>query len=118
MSRTMPTDCDRCGGVVDWGDFGPDPDDNLAGTTCVCPELTGRSPLDAGRELCEALGLDPNRVQSIVIRWTASDLPRARVTLIDVDGQDVIRTIGRYRLEVEPPPDDLWDRIDPGNGAA
>ncbi len=58
-----------------------------------------RSPLDAGRELCEALGIDPNRVQSIVIRWTASDLPRARVTLVDVDGADVIRTIGRYRLE-------------------
>lgn len=58
-----------------------------------------RSPLDSGRELCEALGLDANRVESIVIRWTASDLPRARVTLVDVDGSDVIRTIGRYRLE-------------------
>lgn len=57
------------------------------------------SPLDSGRELCEALGLDPNRVQSIVIRWTGCDPPRVRVTLVDVDGSDVIRTIGRYRLE-------------------
>ncbi len=61
-----------------------------------------RSPLDAGRELCEALGLDANRVQSIVIRWTATDVPRARVTLVDLDGRDVVRTIGRYRLEPLP----------------
>jgi hypothetical protein len=41
-SRQLPTECDRCGGVVDWGDFGDDPDNNLAGTTCTCtcePEL-------------------------------------------------------------------------------
>jgi len=56
------------------------------------------NPLDSGRELCEALGLDPNRVQSIVIRWTATDSPRARVTLVDFDGAEVVRTIGRYRL--------------------
>lgn len=58
-----------------------------------------RSPLDSGRELCEALGLDPNRVQSIVLRWHVGAVPRARVTLVEVDGADVIRTIGRYRLE-------------------
>lgn len=35
-------DCDRCGLVVDWGDFGPDPDDGSVGATCTCepePEL-------------------------------------------------------------------------------
>lgn len=58
-----------------------------------------RSPLDSGRELCEALGLDPTVVQSIVIRWTASDLPRARVTMVDFDGDRVVRTVGRCRLE-------------------
>ena len=58
-----------------------------------------RSPMDSGRELCEALGLDANRVTSIVLRWTASDVPRVRVTLVDLDGTDIVRTIGRYRLE-------------------
>lgn len=36
MGRTLPTDCLVCGGVADWGDFGPDPEDNLSGTTCTC----------------------------------------------------------------------------------
>ena len=40
-----------------------------------------RSPLDTG------------------LRWTAGDVPRVRVTLVDLDGQDVVRTIARYRLE-------------------
>ncbi len=25
MGRMMPIDCPRCGGVLDWGDFGPGP---------------------------------------------------------------------------------------------
>lgn len=60
------------------------------------------NPNESGRELCEALGLDPNRVTTIVLRWHVGDFPRARVTLVDVDGADVIRTIGRYRLEPLP----------------
>ena len=54
---------------------------------------------ETGMGLCEALGLDPNRVTSIVLRWTASDVPRVRVTMVDLDGTDIVRTIGRYRLE-------------------
>lgn len=58
-----------------------------------------RIPPDTGRELCEALGLDPNRVTSIVLRWTVNDVPRVRVTLVDLDGHEVVRTVARYRLE-------------------
>jgi len=36
MGRTMPTDCERCDGVIDWGDFGPDPGDGQVGRTCRC----------------------------------------------------------------------------------
>ena len=36
MSRYLPVECTFCGGVMDWGDFGPDPDDPQAGTTCAC----------------------------------------------------------------------------------
>jgi hypothetical protein len=36
MGRLMPDECDRCGGVTDWGNFGPDPDGSV-GTTCECP---------------------------------------------------------------------------------
>jgi hypothetical protein len=57
------------------------------------------SPLESGQALCEALGLDPNRVQTIVLRWHVGDFPRARVTLIDFDGAEVVRTVARYRLE-------------------
>lgn len=32
MTRMLPTECARCGGVIDWGDFGPDDD-----PTCTCP---------------------------------------------------------------------------------
>ncbi len=39
MGRLMPAECDRCGGIYDWGDFGPDPDDSSVGTTCSCPAL-------------------------------------------------------------------------------
>ena len=35
MGRDMPVDCDRCGGVMDWGDFGP-AEDGSVGTTCAC----------------------------------------------------------------------------------
>lgn len=35
MGRTLPTNCEVCGGVADWGDFGPVPDDNLSGTTVL-----------------------------------------------------------------------------------
>lgn len=38
----MSTDCEFCGGVVDWGDFGPDPDDGSVGTTCACECLCER----------------------------------------------------------------------------
>lgn len=37
MSRTLPDYCQHCGGVIDWGDFGPDNDDGSTGTTCTCP---------------------------------------------------------------------------------
>lgn len=62
------------------------------------------TPLDSGRELCEALGLDPNVVQTIVVRWTASDVPRARVSMVAMDDDgEVVRTLGRYRLvPIEP----------------
>ena len=44
MGRDMPVDCDRCGGVMDWGDFGP-AEDGSVGTTCTCdPE-----PLELGQ---------------------------------------------------------------------
>lgn len=35
-SRTLPLDCLACGGVVDWGVFGPDEDDGTVGATCTC----------------------------------------------------------------------------------
>lgn len=54
---------------------------------------------ELGVQMCHALGLDPGHVQSIVIRWTAHDLPRARVTLVDLDDKEIVRTVARYRLE-------------------
>lgn len=36
MGRTLPIDCLKCGGVIDWGDFGPDSNDGSVDTTCVC----------------------------------------------------------------------------------
>lgn len=39
-SRMLPIDCERCGGVFDWGHFGLDQDDGQVGRTCECePEL-------------------------------------------------------------------------------
>jgi len=37
MSRSLPTECDGCGEVVDWGDFG---DDDFA-SECRCPIPAG-----------------------------------------------------------------------------
>lgn len=62
MSRTMPTECDRCGGIVDWGDFGPDPDDNLAGTTCSCPTGQMRDDLALALRLLDAHTWPPHEV--------------------------------------------------------
>ena len=30
-------DCETCGGVADWGDFGQDENDGSVGATCTCP---------------------------------------------------------------------------------
>ena len=35
--RTLPTECDDCGGIIDWGDFGSDESDGSVGATCNCP---------------------------------------------------------------------------------
>jgi hypothetical protein len=32
----LPLECDHCGGIVDYGDFGPDPNDGTVGVTCEC----------------------------------------------------------------------------------
>lgn len=42
VSRILPLDCERCTGVIDWGDYGPsgnDPDNVIADRpTCTCTE--------------------------------------------------------------------------------
>lgn len=54
----------------------------------------------AGRELCEVFGLDPTKVNAIVIRYAAGDVTRVRVSMVDTDDDGiVVRTIARYRLE-------------------
>lgn len=35
-SRTLPTECEH-GAIVDWGDFGPNPDDGLDGAE-ICAD--------------------------------------------------------------------------------
>lgn len=35
MGRTLPTECDKCDGVLDWGDFGAE--DGSSPITCECP---------------------------------------------------------------------------------
>lgn len=46
MSRLPALYCNICHGVVDWGDFGPEPLDGSVGTTCecVCSCRTERKP--------------------------------------------------------------------------
>jgi len=36
----------------------------------------------AGREVCEALGLDPYKVRSIALRFAAGELPTAEVEIL------------------------------------
>lgn len=42
MSRTMPTECDACDGIIDWGDFGPE--DGTGEPTCTCPPAPPLQP--------------------------------------------------------------------------
>ena len=45
MGRDMPVDCDVCGGVLDWGDFGPSCGLENDPGTCVCPSDPPREDL-------------------------------------------------------------------------
>ena len=40
MSRTMPTECDACDGIIDWGDFGVGDGE----PTCTCPPVPTLAP--------------------------------------------------------------------------
>ena len=35
MGRDLPVDCGDCGGILNWGDFGPFYDGSI-GATCAC----------------------------------------------------------------------------------
>lgn len=53
----------------------------------------------AGREVCEALGLDPYKVRSIALRFAAGELPTAEVEIlaeVEPGAWDVV--LSRYTL--------------------
>lgn len=56
-----------------------------------------------GKEICEALGLDPKQVSNIVIECPAG-IPAAKVTITmwRYKGVKLVETIKRYRLIDEP----------------
>ncbi len=64
-------------------------------------------PLDFGKAVCEALGLDAERVARITLHIDAKDFPVARITqYVDHHGVDgVVAETRRYRLTpIEPEP--------------
>ena len=53
----------------------------------------------AGREVCEALGLDPYKVRSIALRFAVGELPTAEVEIlaeVEPGAWDVV--LSRYTL--------------------
>lgn len=114
----MPMDCARCGGVMDWGDFGPDPDDGEVGTTCTCEPLeprvaTGKThvlliPMDeiapeTAPRIKEALSAHlPEWIDPIIIAGG-----RGSATLINITDATITPN---YVIEVESPLQPRWWR--------
>jgi len=46
--------------------------------------------IDTGRKICEALGLDSNKVQSIDIHMSAQNITTAHVGMLVDDGIDIV----------------------------
>ena len=81
--RTLPTDCSRCGLVVDWGDFGAE--DGSSVPNCGCPPAPANLPrsvwVEVSTELLAELG-----------EW--SDPVQVRIEDLQPNGQ-VVMTLRR-----------------------
>lgn len=52
-----------------------------------------------GIEMCRALGLDPNAVQSIDLKLSVGMRPAVVVTFMEFNEDEVLRLVRLYRLE-------------------